>query len=220
MPDPRSVVVCALAVALALAFAPTARAASADPLGACFLSVAPDQTELVPVGASGFTPGAAIDVRIDGAAHSVATADGSGRLAGTLPAPFQARRERSFTIDLIQRHDPANAERLRSRVTALSVSVRPRSARPSSRVRWTGRGFLGPGPVYAHYVKAGHERRTIRLARPRGACGRFSVRHRQFPFRPSVGRWTVQVDQRPAFAPAPHSPFVRFPITVRRVDVG
>lgn len=220
MPDPRSGVLSALAAAtVLLAIAPAAHAASAEPLKECFLSVAPDRTEPVPVAASGFPPGAAVEVRIDGASRTVTTADASGRLTGTLPAPYQARRERSFTIDLIQRDNPANAVRLRSRVTALSVSVRPKSARPNSRVRWSGRGFIGAGTVRAHYVKAGRERKTIRLARPRGACGRFSVRRRQFPFRPSVGRWTVQIDQQRAFSPSPDSPFVQLPISVRRIHL-
>jgi len=220
MPDLRSAV-CALAAAITLlTLAAPAHAAWAEPLKGCFLSVAPGQTEPVSVSAAGFAPAAAVEVRIDGATQTVATADMSGRVTGALAAPHQARGQRWFTIELIERGDPANAVRLRSRVTALSVSVRPRSARPDARVRWSGRGFVDGGPVRAHYVKHGTARRTVRLARPRGACGRFSVRRRQFPFRPSVGAWTVQVDQSRRFSPAPDSPFVSLPITVRRTQLG
>lgn len=209
----------ALATATALlAAAPAAHGATAEPLKDCFLSVAPGKTEPVPVTSAGFGPNAAVEVRIDGERHAVVNADADGRITGALPAPHQERGERTFTIELVERDAPANLVRLESRVTALSVSVKPRAARPTRRVRWSGRGFVGDGPVYAHYVRAGRERETIRLARPRGACGRFSVRRRQFPFRPSIGAWTVQIDQQPRFSSPPNSPFVQLPIAVRRVQ--
>jgi hypothetical protein len=208
-----------LAVALivaGLAAAPAAPAASAEPLKGCFLSAAPGRTESVPVVAAGFTPGAVVDASVDGQVATGVRADASGRINGSLAAPHQPRGERWFTIELVERDRPDNAVAFTSRVTALAVSVRPRRAHPSDRVRWTGRGFVGERAVHAHYVRRDKVRRTVRLARPRGACGRFSVRRRQFPFRPSAGSWTVQIDQSSSFSWPPDSPFVRLPIAVRR----
>jgi hypothetical protein len=82
------------------------------------------------------------------------------------------------------------------------------------RVRFRGRGFTAAAPVYAHYVFAGRSRRTVRLGMPTGACGQFSVRRRQFPFRrtPRVGVWTIQFDQQERYDPRAA---VRFPLTVK-----
>jgi hypothetical protein len=84
-------------------------------------------------------------------------------------------------------------------------------------VRFRGRGFTGPGAVYAHYVFKGVSHKTVRLAGPQGACGSFARRIRQFPFRarPKVGTWTIQFDQQRHYtADAPV--FVRLPIKVSR----
>ncbi len=105
-----------------------------------------------------------------------------------------------------------------SRVTALAVRLRPRAARPTSIVKWRGRGFTSPGPVFVHYVKDGEVRSTVRVATPRGPCARIRARRAQFPFRPSLGACVLQVDQQRAFAPIPATPFVQLPVTVRRVS--
>ncbi len=189
-----------------------------DPLKPCYVSVAPDRTEDVTVRGAGFTPYGRAEVRVNGAVAGDARADATGRLAVEVPAPYRARGERPFKVTVTDRTNPGLWGRLDSRVSALRVRIRPAAAKPGRKVRWVGRGFTAPGPLYAHYVKDGRERQTVRLAWPQGSCGRFAVKRRQFPFRPSVGEWTVQVDQQLAFAQAPASPFVKLPIVVRRVD--
>lgn len=213
----RAGTVLALATTALLMATPLAHGASAAPLKGCYLSVAPDRTEPIVLSAAGFTPNSAVEVRVGGAMETVTVANASGEVREAIDAPHQARGQRLISIDLIDRDAPANAVRLQTRVTALSVAVRPTTAPPDRRVRWIGRGFTGAGPVYAHYVRDDAERRSIRLARPHGACGRFSVRRRQFPFRPAVGSWMVQIDQQAQFATPPNSPFVQLPISVRRV---
>jgi hypothetical protein len=101
-------------------------------------------------------------------------------------------------------------------VARLALRVTPRRATPSTRVRFKGLGFTDRRPVYAHYVRRGEVRRTVRLAKRTGTCGGFSVRRRQFPFRPAVGRWTLQVDQQRAYAPRPGTPVLRLRVTVLR----
>ena len=45
-------------------------------------------------------------------------------------------------------------------------------------------------------------RRTVRIAKPYGDCGLFSVKRRQFPFQKTrPGVWTVQFDQQQAYSP-------------------
>ena len=45
----------------------------------------------------------------------------------------------------------------------------------------------------------------MRVAFAHGACGAFSRKMRQFPFRhsPKVGTWTIQFDQQRRFTPSP-----------------
>ena len=90
-------------------------------------------------------------------------------------------------------------------VTALTVKQMPAQTRTRARMRFKGRGFIGIGPVYAHYVYKGHSHKTVRVARTHGPCGVFSRRMRQFPFKhsPKVGTWMIQFDQQPGFTPAP-----------------
>lgn len=208
----------ALIAGLLLPASASAAGASATALKGCYVSVAAGRTEPVHIDASGFTPGAPIDIRIDGTTAASARAGADGRLQASVAAPHQARGERRFSVQLRQRDDFSRSVRLRSRVTALEVRLSPRSAPLGATVAWAGRGFTARGPVYAHYVNAGAVQRTIRLARPRGDCGAFRTRRPQFPFRPAVGTWRIQVDQQRPFALEPDSPFVRLPVTVLRAS--
>lgn len=195
-------------------------AISAAPLKPCYVSVAEGRTEPIDVIAAGFDAGATVDIQIDGDATATVQAAGNGRIAVRVPAPHKRRGERGFSLALAQRDRPDARLELRSRVTALNVRLRPLGAEPRAVIGWAGRGFTAPGPVFAHYVRDGQPQRTQRLGVPRGRCGSFHVRRRQFPFSPSTGPWTIQVDQQRRFAPTPDSPFVRMPVSVRRVSDG
>ena len=57
---------------------------------------------------------------------------------------------------------------------------------------------------------------TVRIGKPFGDCGQFSVRRRQFPFKnPRTGAWTVQFDQEQAYN-AKALVFTRLRIVVTR----
>lgn len=203
-----------------LAPAPALGAISVAPLKPCYVSVAEGRTEPIEVMAAGFAPGAGVDVMIDDRPATTTRAGEDGRVALRVPAPYRRRGERGFSLVLAQRHHPEARVALRSRVTALNVRLRPRGAEPQSVIAWSGRGFTAAGPVYAHYVRDGRFRKTQRLGFARGRCGSLRARRRQFPFRPSLGYWTIQVDQQRRFAPLPDSPFVRLPVSVRQVGYG
>ena len=83
-------------------------------------------------------------------------------------------------------------------------------------MRFIGRGFTDGTSVYAHYVRKGRHRKTVRLGAAAGPCGRFDVKRRQIPFKPAVGRWTLQVDKQADYSAEPLSVFVRLAITVSR----
>jgi hypothetical protein len=222
----------AAAVAGAAALGLPAGAVASPTLSAlkpCYVSVGVDTrtgdaiTEDVALAGAGFTPGSMVNVVVDG--NTVATnvpVDAAGALpAGTtVKAPLQETGERSFTITVTEQQNAAQTVSAQAMVTNLTVGVRPKRARPSERIVFEGRGFTRPNrPIWAHYVRARKERRTIRLAAaPTGPCGTFSVRRRQFPFeRPRVGRWILQIDQQKRYTPAPGTTFVKLEIFVRRV---
>jgi hypothetical protein len=208
-----------LAIVLgALALPQAAQAADLAPLKPCFVSVDEETREPVPVEASGFTPGASVDVAIDGAPVGTVAVLPDGRVIGRVSAPHQERGERPFTLTVTERDRPESAVSTTSRVTALGLRMVPDEASPRRRVRFIGRGFTEDRPVYGHYVRGGELRKTVRFGRPTGACGRFSVKRRQIPVRrPRVGRWTLQVDHRREYSQNPEGVAVRLAITVRRV---
>jgi hypothetical protein len=220
MPSRRPVRLAAVAVAALLALPAAADAATLAPLKGCYVSVTPTTREGVDVVGSGFTPGAIVDVAVDGQVERTVQADPAGNLPSqVLQAPHQPSRERAFSVSATERGNPVNAVTLGSNVTALNVGIQPRRARPSKRVTFRGRGFTGPGRVYAHYLYKGKVRRTVRLSRaPKAPCGTFTAKRRQIPVkRPQTGTWTLQVDQQKRYRRAPASVFVRVSIIVQRV---
>jgi hypothetical protein len=214
--------------AVAAALGPLAAPAAAltpvlDPLAPCYVAAQPDQRERVDVSAHGFTPYAYIDVYVDDVLQAVPPgsappqADVNGDVKGSVSAPFIPIGVHRFTLRLTQHDAPANSVTATSRVAALTVEQRPARASTRSRVRFSGRGFTTPGVVYAHYLFAGHSHKTVRISRTRGACGQFSRKMRQFPFKhsPKVGTWTIQFDQQRHFS-AKAAVLVRLTIKVNR----
>lgn len=185
----------------------------------CYVSVSSTKRQRLDTFATGFQPNADVDVTIDGATQ-IDTANDLGAVdLRRIAAPYERRGQRSFTITVTERGDPTVTVSATAWVTALTVRLRPRQAGTSERVRFRGRGFTQDRPIFGHYVLRGRVRRTVRLARrPRGACGRFSVRRRQIPLRnPAPGRWLLQVDQQRRWSSQPDSVFVPVTIRVERI---
>jgi hypothetical protein len=208
---------------LAGSFAPAAAAQTPTlaPLKPCYVTAgdAPGQQELVTINAQNLTKNGTASVAIDGAViQDNAAIDPMGALLGTVPAPFQRRGQRPFTLSVTDKTNPAVVLTAQSLVTALDVRVSPVDARPSLRVRFHGRGFTGADPaVYAHYLRKGKLRKTVQLATAAGPCGTFDVRRRQLPIRrPATGRWMVQIDQERAWHKTPASVSVQLSIDVMR----
>jgi hypothetical protein len=209
------------------AAAPAAAAPSWDALlNPCYVTdgPAPIQRETVRLRAKGFTPGAHLTLKMDGQVVNgddglplVGRADIDGKVAADIPAPFQGIGERPFSVQLLEAENKLNVLSAGSLVTNLSVTLRPKRARPSRKVRFSGRGFTKDAPIWGHYVFGGKVRKTIRLApRPESPCGVFHAKRRQIPVRkPAVGDWTLQVDQQRRYSPHPASNAQRVFIRVR-----
>jgi hypothetical protein len=195
-----------------------AAAAAIEPLKDCYVSAGEQEQrrETVTVRGTGFSANSTVDIAVDGVVQVSGKADPVGEFFAEVKAPYQARGQRPFTVTVAERGNPANVATATSDVTALTVNLRPRRAAPGRRVRFRGRGFTGSGAVFAHYLYSGRVRRSIRIARPQGDCGTFTVRRRQIPVRrPRTGDWTLQVDQRRDYSDAPGTNWVRLLIKVR-----
>jgi hypothetical protein len=208
-----------LALLAALAVPATAQAATMQPLADCYVSASPEdaQREQVEVLATGFAPGATVDVAVDGQLQTVtAAADGSVRTGA--PAPYHPTGYRKFNVTVTERANPSNYVYAETLVTALELVVEPRQARPRRKVVFRVRGFTSGQPVYAHYLFKEKSRRTVRLGTPEGPCGSLKVRRRQFPMkRPRIGEWTLQADHDAAYDALSTSPRAWLEIDVQRV---
>ncbi|MBE2316763.1 hypothetical protein DVA67_012335 [Solirubrobacter sp. CPCC 204708] len=186
-----------------------------EPLKPCYVVAQENQRELVTVHAAGFTALSRVDIFLDDVLQDQPSALIDGHVKGTVRAPFEEEGTRPFTLRIAEHGAPANTVTATTMVTRLAVEQTPQRASTAQRVRFEGRGFLTlTTPVYAHYVFAGKARKTVRLGLPKGPCGTFSVRRKQFPFKrsPSEGRWTIQFDQHPQYDP---KAAVRVPMTIR-----
>jgi hypothetical protein len=70
--------------------------------------------------------------------------------------------------------------------------------------------------VYVHYVApSGAPRKTVALGHTAGQCGYLrSHTRRLFPFSPTIGGWTLQVDTRRRYSHRPHGPMARIGVQI------
>ena len=229
MPARRPAAACGALLA-ALAVPAAAEAASfTAPLKPCYVTAgtqAKPQTEGFPVAGTGFGTNSTVSLAIDGTPvpnGGALQADAAGNvvLPDTLvPSPWIRAGQRDFTITLTDNVVPGVVATATSKVTALAVNVKPRVAKPSDKVRFTGSGFTGAAPVYAHYVHGGKLKKTVRMAGKPGVCGTWSAKRKQIPVRRAkTGRWIVQFDQahryRSGIKGGVNGVYVRLSIDVR-----
>ena len=178
---------------------------------------ADEERETIVIRGTDFTQVSTVEVLFDGVLMASAPTGSIGEFEIQLPAPFQPRASVRSSITA---RDAASEVVKTTRVTNLAMTVKPQRASPGTRVRFSGRGFTEPAPVFAHYLFGGKEQRTVRLR----ASLDEPVRHvqRQAPARsPSrtraPGRWIMQVDQKREYSPEPDPVWVRRPIDVVEV---
>lgn len=206
-----------LAVALTALAAAPAHAADPvlNPIKACYVAASEDQREPVAIVGWNFTAFAPAEVLVDSTLQTTTEADFDGKLEGTVAAPYIDEDQRQFTVRVSETNAPERAATVTALVTRLLVEQSPERASTKQKVRFRGRGFTDLSrSVYAHYVFAGRSRKTVRIGRPTGPCGLFSIRRKQFPFKqsPRIGVWTIQFDQEPKYDP---KATVRVPLTIR-----
>jgi len=223
------------ALLIALAVPAAAEAATIEPLEkSCYVTAGKKPSkyegEGITIRATGFAQSSLVDLSVNGTVVEPGIqTDANGELGVLSPmvfkAPFIRKGSAKFTLTLTQQDNPANTASITGRHTALGVSVKPKRARPSTKIRFKGAGFTLGKPVYAHYLFNGSVRKTVRMSGGQNACGQWRKRAQQIPVKdPATGIWTVQFDQLkqykdpdPAVTPGFNSVFVQLRIQVTRV---
>jgi hypothetical protein len=194
-----------------------------EPLKPCYVTAKTEEgkrREGMQIMASGFTPNSTVDLSVDGRPYRNGNGlqvDQHGRLpVGSIPALFSRKGRRRFDVTLTEVGNPANTVTARTSSTALGVELKPAEARPSDRIRFKGSGFTKAAPIWAHYLRGGTVRKTVRMARRPRACGSFKVHRRQIPItRPKLGKWTIQFDQSRRYVDPAAEKFVFVRIGIR-----
>ena len=183
-----------LTVVLVLAAPATAGAATLDANRSCYFN-----KHLARLVGSGFAPESPITFTVNGKALNETVTSGIDGDVQVRYDPPRTRRQRKLVIEA------TDSEGTSARTTIfasrrLGVTADPDS---SSNVR-TWRAVMrlfgfGRGKAFIHYVDPdGEMRRTVKLGRLKGPCGRLKTdKRRVMPFdNPEFGVWRLQFDTR------------------------
>ncbi len=206
----RALAVLPLGVAAAAAAASSAGAAAVK-TDACVRYVAGQPTMTI-IGAD-FTPNGTVTLAALSKARPALAPFASGRaqangvfLQTVLPPPFSSpsRNLESFSLVAADNTNPA-APLLATtpfQVVRFGLTTNPTPRRPTSKVRYTARGFVTGKRVYIHFRFGGVTRRTVSLGVAKGPCGIASQRMRALPTKARYGQWTRYTDQSKTFSPS------------------
>lgn len=147
----------------------------------------------------GYTPSGSVRVTSDGAPIGSVTTLSNGAFAAQLTVG-QRRGEKVKTYAATDVANPAITAATALRVSALAVSIRPRSGRPGRRLRIGARGFTGYRTLYAHVARGRRYRRNVRVGRLTRVCRKLTVRRRIIARRTRPGSYLVQFDGRRRFS--------------------
>jgi hypothetical protein len=170
---------------------------------------------------TGFAPGREFDVAIDGFDFGQSNTDSAGAFSSSLvPGGIGAGQtqqvHRLDATDGTRTADATFTVTRRAGARLQASSGNPHTLRAPFEV-W---GFAldgGRRTVYLHYVgPSGHARRTVPIGKTGGQCGHLRTRRRRvFPFSPSLGSWTLQLDTSPSYSRRPGGPVARIRVQIR-----
>ena len=163
---------------------------------------------------TGFTPNGNVALTTNGRQVGSSTANPVGVFQSALSAPSISSGERIDPFTATDTQNQANVGSTSVRLTALSVSVSPRSGNPARVRRIKARGFTRARSLYAHI--RGRAKRNIKIGRLKGPCGTLSRKKRLFKRGTKTGSYRVQLDGSRRYK-ASTTPRVAFNVTVFRV---
>jgi hypothetical protein len=189
---------------------------------ACYVSEGTTR-ERAFVTASGFTPGAPLNVTANGQAFGSGTVQADGTLKGPLRVPSIGGNEAKFIVRATDGVHKASAS---FTATRLHVDLFPRSGRARSwRARFSAYGLAAAQrllsqpvkrTVYAHWLHNGTVRGTKRIGTLSGACGKVvSAKQKTFPYGIDSGIWRIQFDTNRTYKKS-DSAYVRLVLQITR----
>ncbi len=126
-----------------------------------------------------------------------------GFLKTTLPPAFSSPNRNLETFGLVATDNANPAAPIIAatpfQVVRFGLTTSPAPRRPTSRVRYTARGFTAGRPVFIHFRFRGKTRRTVSLGIAKGPCGIASERMRALPTKALYGQWTTYTNQSRKF---------------------
>jgi hypothetical protein len=175
----------------------------------------------VVVTGSGFAPARVFDVAIDGVDFGQSVTSDIGTFTAPLvPGGLPAGQPQH--VDQLDASDGTTDARAAFTITRppgfriLATSGNPQTL--SAPLELWGYSMTGARkPVYLHYLApSGSARSTSTLGRTTGQCGYLRTRNRPlFPFSPSAGTWTLQLDTHAGYGRRPSGPVARIRVSVR-----
>jgi hypothetical protein len=150
--------------------------------------------------ATRFTPGSVFVALLDGVRLGGGLVEQAGAVQATFPAPRLngGSRERPHAVGVLDAAGLAAATTFRVARTSARVTPQPRDPR-TARVRFDlyGMGPGRPAVTVAWIAPRGRLRRTARLGRASGPCGRLRTAPRRlFPFAARPGTWRLRFRSR------------------------
>lgn len=193
----------------------TAQILGIGPTRACYRT-----RDHVHVTATGFAPGASVELQLNGRFARSATADQFGDLdtTVTIPSAGYGPAQRRYRLTVAERNFPANTASTSILAANLAFTATPSYfVRRGQRVLFRFSGMVANRTVYAHYRLGGRTLANVPLGVARGACGMLTVRAPLIPARVSRrGAWLVQFDALRGYSPSAN-PRLRATVTVRTV---
>jgi hypothetical protein len=185
----------ALATVGSAALAATAQAAtlSIAPVKACYITGESDA-----LSGTGYTPGATVQLAVDGPDIFTLVADSAGNI-GTNLQFGQMNAVKSHTLTATDTTNPAIVGSLAFVGTTHQVATPNRRIGGGKKFKLRGYGFINGPKAYMHVRGHGIKTNTF-LARPKAPCGTFSVRKRLVPAGAPVGKYRVQFDAKKRFS--------------------
>jgi hypothetical protein len=185
--------------ALAAGILAAALLAAPAAAGAATIAAAPARPcygagEPIALTGSGYTPNGQVTITSDGAPLGTDEVEADGSFLGELTVGL-ASGEKIKTYGAQDQSNPANSATVQLRISALTLTLRPRRGRPDRRFRIRAKGFTTGENLYAHVVRR-RSRRTVKLGRLKGDCHELSTRRRLFPRSVARGTYRVQFDTR------------------------
>ena len=156
------------------------------------------------IAGSGFAPESPVEFSVNGRPMTTATSDPNGDVLVVYALPG-TRTEKRLVVRATDAVGTAAQTTIyvSSELRVTTDSIEGENLR-TWRARFRLYGFLR-GRAYLHYLNPrGRHKKTVRLGRLRGPCGRLHTEKRRvMPFDdPQYGRWRLQFDTRRRYSPA------------------